>query len=430
MREDGTRLDKLVFTQDSAFSPSGTGPATDSAVVTYRYDALGRRVQKHATSGPATTYACAGAQVLSEYTDGVIAQSYVYGMYVDEPLALIDHTDSDAVYFYHRNHLYSVAAITNNAGGIVERYGYDAYGQRETVVDNAPAALEQAYGFTGRRLDGETGLWYFRNRQFDSNLGRFLSRDFLGYVDGLNLLRAYFLTGTVDPFGTTITSVRYSRFTDFDQVNSKVREALNSAINSDALRSTIYGVIVQPINTHAEDVTGLKWNCDEGDDWKERHRRGKRGIGDRNDGKVCKDVPLSVETVTFREIGTETVGERGIYHKQGFRQYNVWIEPQGEIRASFRIPGPVNAIVCCCESKDGSGTYDRIMGVADLTPEIKLEYKGDAAYSSTTTDWAGAAEKLLSAVLSGAMSALRGKAEEKANEYLEDLGITSSGESE
>ena len=216
MREDGARLDKLVFTQDSGFSPSGTGPATDSAVVTYRYDALGRRVQKHATSGPATTYACAGAQVLSEYTDGVIAQSYVYGMYVDEPLALIDHTNSDAMYFYHRNHLYSVAAITDASGAVARRYAYGAYGQQEVVADAAGDGLEQPYGFTGRRLDDESGLWYFRARYYDDELGHFVGRDdrttsqsagvwvpaaMAGLQDGLSLYRSWFIPHRADPSG-------------------------------------------------------------------------------------------------------------------------------------------------------------------------------------------------------------------------------------
>ena len=111
---------------------------------------------------------------------------------------------------YHANHLYSVAALTSAAGGVVERYAYGAYGQR--VVLNADGSLKegvavQDYGFTGRELDGETGLWYFRARYFDDSLGRFFGRDPLGYVDGYSMYRGYFVPRGMDPSGTWTCAV-------------------------------------------------------------------------------------------------------------------------------------------------------------------------------------------------------------------------------
>ncbi|MCM8532311.1 MAG: hypothetical protein NE330_14205, partial [Lentisphaeraceae bacterium] len=38
----------------------------------------------------------------------------------------------------------------------------------------------------------ETSLWYFRARYFSDELGRFISRDPLGYVDGYGLYNGYF----------------------------------------------------------------------------------------------------------------------------------------------------------------------------------------------------------------------------------------------
>ncbi|MCP4543657.1 MAG: RHS repeat-associated core domain-containing protein, partial [Chloroflexi bacterium] len=40
------------------------------------------------------------------------------------------------------------------------------------------------FTFHGRPYDEETGLYYFRNRYFDPELGRFITADPLGYVDG------------------------------------------------------------------------------------------------------------------------------------------------------------------------------------------------------------------------------------------------------
>ncbi len=37
---------------------------------------------------------------------------------------------------------------------------------------------------------------------YDAKLGRFASRDPLGFVDGMSLCRGYFVPGGVDPYGT------------------------------------------------------------------------------------------------------------------------------------------------------------------------------------------------------------------------------------
>jgi YD repeat-containing protein len=58
----------------------------------------------------------------------VLARSYVYGSYVDEPLALITGSGgpSNTSYLHHDNRVYSVAALTNSSGAVVERYRYDS----------------------------------------------------------------------------------------------------------------------------------------------------------------------------------------------------------------------------------------------------------------------------------------------------------------
>ncbi|MEP3244604.1 MAG: RHS repeat-associated core domain-containing protein, partial [Sneathiella sp.] len=43
------------------------------------------------------------------------------------------------------------------------------------------------YRFTGRRLDAETGLYYYRARYYSPAQGRFLSPDPIGYGDGMNM---------------------------------------------------------------------------------------------------------------------------------------------------------------------------------------------------------------------------------------------------
>lgn len=44
--------------------------------------------------------------------------------------------------------------------------------------------------------------YYYRARYYDSRLGRFVSRDPIGYADGANLYRGYFVPCSIEPFGT------------------------------------------------------------------------------------------------------------------------------------------------------------------------------------------------------------------------------------
>jgi RHS repeat-associated protein len=169
---------------------------------TYTYDALGRRVSK--TVGALTTvFVSDGLQKICEYENGTLARSYAYGSYIDEPLVMISGVNK---YYYHSNNLYSVAALTDNVGTVIERYKYDPYGKAtilaaDGVTIRAVSLYGNRVGHTGRTKDDETGLMNFRQRMWDMNLGRFMNRDPLGHVDGYNLYQGYFVPNGLDPLG-------------------------------------------------------------------------------------------------------------------------------------------------------------------------------------------------------------------------------------
>ncbi|MEK7281247.1 MAG: RHS repeat-associated core domain-containing protein, partial [Chloroflexota bacterium] len=72
-----------------------------------------------------------------------------------------------------------------------ERYAYDVYGTPRITDAGGTVLSQSALGnrflFTGREYDQETGLYHYRARAYDPKLGRFLQRDPVGYVAGLNL---------------------------------------------------------------------------------------------------------------------------------------------------------------------------------------------------------------------------------------------------
>jgi RHS repeat-associated protein len=65
----------------------------------------------------------------------------------------------------------SVRARIDDAGDVVATSDYLAFG--ELLAGDPP----DPYGFTGQRLDAETGLYHLRARQYDPGLGRLLSVD-------------------------------------------------------------------------------------------------------------------------------------------------------------------------------------------------------------------------------------------------------------
>jgi RHS repeat-associated protein len=123
---------------------------------------------------------------------------------------------------------------------VIERYAYTPYGEM-VVLDaaGAPKALQQPlqpYGYTGRRYDSETGLWYFRNRYFDSGLGRFISRDPKGYVDGFSEYRAYFSPLGLDPFGLRDVTAKEQESLDLLEELAKAAEAKGDAETAKSIR--------------------------------------------------------------------------------------------------------------------------------------------------------------------------------------------------
>ena len=115
-------------------------------------------------------------------------RSTCYASYVDEPLMMV--SGAGTKHYFHQNHLYSVAAMTNSSGAVVERYRYDAHGKRTILAaDGTTVRTVSSYGnqigFTGRYHDAETGLLYYRNRMANPGTGRYLSRNTISLHDNL-----------------------------------------------------------------------------------------------------------------------------------------------------------------------------------------------------------------------------------------------------
>jgi RHS repeat-associated protein len=76
-------------------------------------------------------------------------------------------------YYYTRDHLGSIRDVTDNTGVVQARYDFDPYGRRTRLTGNFEADL----GFTEHYYHQPTGLHLAYYRAYDSDFGRWISRD-------------------------------------------------------------------------------------------------------------------------------------------------------------------------------------------------------------------------------------------------------------
>ncbi len=181
------------LTQVQEFAAGNPTAITTSS---YRYDGLGRRIEKVA-NGQTKRYIYDGEDILLEYDGANVLQArYTHGPGIDEPIAV---TKGATTFFYHQDGLGTVTDLTDSVGATAKSYSYDAYGN---LVDQV-GTVEQPYTYTGREFDQETGLYYYRARYYDAASGRFLQQDPIGFAGGMNFYGyvGQNPTSFVDPFG-------------------------------------------------------------------------------------------------------------------------------------------------------------------------------------------------------------------------------------
>jgi RHS repeat-associated protein len=148
--------------------------------VAFKYDPFGRRMQKSSVSGT-VNYLYDGMDVSEELDNGGnVLSRYTHGPVIDEDLSMLRNGTAS---YYQADGLGSITSLSNSAGGLSNTYTYDAFGE----VTASTGALMNPFKYTGREFDPETGIYEYRARYFDENIGRFISEDPLGLDGGLNL---------------------------------------------------------------------------------------------------------------------------------------------------------------------------------------------------------------------------------------------------
>jgi len=165
----------------------------------YVYDGIGNRI-KATRNGVITKYIydATGNLLAEANSSNVITRYYIYAKGLT---ALVDAATGQ-LYVYHFDGTGHTVALTNTSQQTVNTYAYDPYGKLMAETETIAQPFKYA-GQVGIQAEGNN-LYYMRARYYDANLGRFISEDPAGFVDGTNLYA--YVGGNpvmgVDPLGT------------------------------------------------------------------------------------------------------------------------------------------------------------------------------------------------------------------------------------
>jgi RHS repeat-associated protein len=172
-RIDKKTGDSTVFTWD--IENKLTEVRKPGMIAKYTYDALGRRMSK-TVNGETKKFGYDGNDLILEMSenDSIVAD-YTNGPGIDNPLMMNRAGEN---YYYAKDGLGSVTALTDSTGNVVNQYKYSVFGG---IVEEMGDSVENPFTYTSREIDRETGLMYYRARYYNPEIGRFISEDPIGF---------------------------------------------------------------------------------------------------------------------------------------------------------------------------------------------------------------------------------------------------------
>ena len=145
----------------------------------------------------------------SSVTDNIVAEfddlgaTQASNTHLPEEFGELVAQHDTATHFHHYDDRGSTVAITDDAGNVEDEFEYNAFGEEvaHTGASETPYRFQGAYGYY---TDTDLGSIYIRRRTYEPETGRWLSEDPIGFVDGTNLYRAFFIPSGIDPSGMLI----------------------------------------------------------------------------------------------------------------------------------------------------------------------------------------------------------------------------------
>ena len=153
----------------------------------FKYDYLSRRVEKRVLDGESETskerFVYNGfkqVEKLDALDSNAILQKFVWA-----GETILSMTDGNDTYYYTHDANKNVSELIADDGTIKAHYEYSPFGK--TTVANGDLAYDNPFRFSSEFVDDETGLVYYNYRYYDSETGRWLSKDPIQELGGANL---------------------------------------------------------------------------------------------------------------------------------------------------------------------------------------------------------------------------------------------------
>ncbi len=150
-------------------------------------------------------------------------ERYAYDpRYIDAPIlrdrdldadGVIDPSDADERIYLTQDANFNNTSAVDVAGDVVERYHYTDPTGKHVVLDgdwttdaDGQSDIEATNLYAGYVFDSETGMYLARHRFYAPNIGTWISRDPIGYGDGMNVFQYVKSSAPMhrDPFGLRI----------------------------------------------------------------------------------------------------------------------------------------------------------------------------------------------------------------------------------
>lgn len=179
--EELVKEQHLTYNDDHRLTEVKDG--ADNTIATYTYNGLGQRIKKQVGSNTTIFLYDLQGNIISEMRDG----SYDDCLYVEGTQRVAKITNifgTEAIYYYHNDHLGTPLAMTNSSGTVVWKARYKTFG--EAQVD-ASSTITNNFRLPGQYYDEETGLHYNYHRYYDPGTGRYVTSDPIGLEGGINL---------------------------------------------------------------------------------------------------------------------------------------------------------------------------------------------------------------------------------------------------
>jgi RHS repeat-associated protein len=150
--------------------------------VNYKYDGLGRRIQRTTSTGANERYVYDGFGRIDRSEPRLVSSYDLLQRSWGRRSSPADKSRQRGRRTFLTDHLGSTAALADSSANVLEISNYDSFG-------NSTGSALTRYTYTGRERDPDTGMLYYRARWYDAGIGRLISEDPIGFAGGINQYR-------------------------------------------------------------------------------------------------------------------------------------------------------------------------------------------------------------------------------------------------